>query len=71
MERDEAFRKLLAPRGRLTAIANAVDLTPAAVWKWKKIPAERARTVSRALGIPLHEIRPDLWSEPAKANLEE
>jgi DNA-binding transcriptional regulator YdaS (Cro superfamily) len=71
MERDEAFQKLLAPRGRLTAIATAVELTPAAVWKWKRIPAERARTVSRALGIPLHEVRPDLWSDPTLKNLEE
>lgn len=28
-------------------------------------PAMRAKTISRAFGIPLHEIRPDLW---ARAN---
>ena len=37
---------------------------------WKrgsiKIPVDRARRIHEALGIPLHEIRPDVW-RPAEA----
>jgi DNA-binding transcriptional regulator YdaS (Cro superfamily) len=31
------------------------------------IPAHHARKVAKALGIPLHEIRPDIWPPRAKA----
>jgi hypothetical protein len=29
--------------------------------QWKKIPAERAHLISELTGIPLHDLRPDLW----------
>jgi DNA-binding transcriptional regulator YdaS (Cro superfamily) len=31
------------------------------------IPAHHARKVAKALGIPLHQIRPDIWPPRAKA----
>lgn len=54
-------------RGRMTQIAEAVNLSAAAVCRWKRIPAERAQMISKALGLPLHELRPDLWPAPVES----
>jgi DNA-binding transcriptional regulator YdaS (Cro superfamily) len=50
---------------RLAEIAGVNYSTVATSWKRKgRVPAERAQAVSDGLGVPLHEIRPDLWREP-------
>jgi len=35
------------------------------MWKAHGVPANRAPAVSRITGIPLHELRPDLFDAPA------
>lgn len=50
--------------GRLAEIAGVDRTSIAASWKRAgRVPAARAHAISAALGIPLHEIRPDLWHE--------
>ena len=48
-----------------------VPLTVQAVNDWKKlkrgVPASRVMIVSRVLGIPPHEIRPDVFAPPEAA----
>ena len=54
----------------LSRLARGVGVKPQAVASWiekGRIPAERARDVSRETGIPLHELRPDLWPETVAA----
>lgn len=53
-------------RGRMKEIAQAVNLSVPAVCRWKRIPAERAQVISKALGLSLHELRPDLWPSPSE-----
>lgn len=50
-----------AERGRRTALAKAIGITPAAIWQWQKVPAERIGDISRFTGIPLEELRPDIF----------
>lgn len=50
-----------AERGRLTKLAAALNVTPAAIPQWPKVPAERVVQVSEATGIPRQELRPDLY----------
>ena len=52
---------------RLSDLARAVDVDKATATRWSQgnIPPERVRDVASATGIPLHELRPDLWDAPA------
>lgn len=52
---------LKAERGRLTKLSNALGLTPSAIKQWVVIPAERMADVSRLTGIPMDELRPDIF----------
>lgn len=48
-------------------LAKALGVSAQAVHNWKlrgTIPAERAKDVAAATGVPLHELRPDLWDAP-------
>lgn len=51
--------------GRLAAL---LGMHHSSVCKWKKvgrIPTDRALAIHRLSGIPLHEMRPDVWPAPA------
>jgi DNA-binding transcriptional regulator YdaS (Cro superfamily) len=52
--------------GSVKALAAAAGVRPQAVSQWRAIPPERARAIADAFGIPLCELRPDLWDAPAK-----
>ena len=54
---------LKAERGRLSRLAEALKITPGAVAQWGKVPAERIGDISRATGIPLRDLRPDLFAD--------
>jgi len=48
-------------RGLSAKIAAICNLSTAAVWMWKRVPAKHVNAVSRVLGIPRERIRPDLY----------
>jgi pyruvate kinase len=54
-----------AERGRLTKLAIALRVTPGAIAQWRKVPAERVKSVSQVTGIEPHNLRPDIF-EPAQ-----
>lgn len=56
---------LRSRRGVMAKVADRLGLTRAAVATWKRVPAERVRAVADITGIPLHELRPDLYDPPA------
>ena len=49
------------------ALAARLGVTHPSVLRWAagRVPAERVRAVSAETGIPLHELRPDLFDAPA------
>ncbi len=47
--------------GGLSELARQLGVKRQAVFAWKRIPAERARKVSEITGIPLADLRPDLY----------
>lgn len=51
-------------RGRVNELARVAGCSKQAVSAWKRIPADRAPAIAKAMGIPLHELRPDLWPVP-------
>lgn len=60
-KRSPLYKYLKAERGRLTKLAVALKITPAAINQWKIIPADKLVAISRETGIPRHELRPDLY----------
>ena len=61
---EEAIRASGGP----SALARALGIDHSSVIGWRKkgrVPAERVRKVSEISGIPLHELRPDLFDAPA------
>lgn len=50
---------------KLAEIAGVHQTTVSASWRRSgRVPVDRAHRISEALGIPLHEIRPDVWRAP-------
>jgi hypothetical protein len=56
--------QVIAAAGGTIALAEAagVDRTTVLYWRSRgRIPVERALRINEELGIPLHEMRPDVW----------
>jgi DNA-binding transcriptional regulator YdaS (Cro superfamily) len=63
MEIDELI-ELAGGTAKLGKVAG-VDRTTVNYWKAvNRVPVKRALKINAALGIPLHEIRPDVWKLP-------
>lgn len=56
-----------AERGRRKRLAEHLEIFPGALSQWNQVPATRATEVSDFTGIPLHDLRPDVFPTPAKA----
>ncbi len=57
--------------GMKAALARHLGISPAAVSKWDRIPAERVVEVESFTGIPRERLRPDLYrrvSYPQKSS---
>ncbi len=46
----------------LARVARELGITRGAVAQWGKVPAERIGAVSQITGIPLAQLRPDLFA---------
>ena len=61
--------KFIFEKGTFTRIARELGINPRVPGRWfssgRKVPADRVPAVSRILGIPRHELRPDLWEPPS------
>ena len=69
LERESVERAKKAAGGA-TMLARKLTIaghpiTPQAVSLWRQVPPERVGPVSQVTGIPVHELRPDLWPEQA------
>jgi DNA-binding transcriptional regulator YdaS (Cro superfamily) len=48
-------------RMSLARLAREIGVTRGAVAQWKRVPAERLGQVSQVTGIPMKQLRPDLF----------
>lgn len=58
---DKLTTWIKAERGRLKKLADACGISHSAVWQWDRVPGERLVAVSRVTGIPMQELRPDMF----------
>lgn len=59
---DKLTEYLKAERGRMSDLARELGVTPGAIKQWNEVPAARMGDVSRVTGIPMEELRPDIWA---------
>ena len=48
--------------GGVAKLAKAIGLTRAAIYLWKRVPAERVIKVEKASGVKREKLRPDLYA---------
>jgi hypothetical protein len=58
------IQQVIDAAGGTKALAAHLGIKAPSIYSWKRVPAERARAVSKITGIPLHVLRPDVWPAP-------
>lgn len=64
--RDPALEELLSRRGAVKRIAEACNISTAAVSQWRRVPKVRIGQVAEALGVQPENVRPDLYGRDAE-----
>jgi DNA-binding transcriptional regulator YdaS (Cro superfamily) len=64
---DKLSEWLKAERGRLSRLAGELKITPGAIAQWNEVPAERMGDIARVTGIPMQELRPDIFAKAEAA----
>ena len=60
--RDAALQKAIETAGSIGALARLLGIAQPSVSAWTRVPADRVGAVEAAVGIPRHELRPDLFA---------
>ena len=63
---ENPIQRAITAAGSVSALAKALGIAPQAISQWRRVPADRAKLIETAFGIPRHELRPDLWDAPGK-----
>ena len=63
--RPTSITEAIKRAGSVKALAAAAGVRPQAISQWKQVPVERVARISEVLGIPRHELRPDIYEAPA------
>lgn len=51
--------------GSINALARALEIDPAAVSRWKRIPSGRVIEIEKKVGVAREVLRPDLYERAA------
>lgn len=65
-DRKQALKRAIDAAGGSGALAATLGITAQAVSQWDEVPPLRVLAVERVSGVPRHELRPDLYPEPAE-----
>lgn len=73
MSKDPIIKEAIALAGSLSKLAAVCvsartpnGITPQAVWKWKRIPAEHVLAIESLTGIRRERLRSDIFGAPRK-----
>ena len=67
MTRTEALTRAIEAAGGLAGLAKPLGISIQAISQWDEVPPLRVLAVEQISGVPRHELRPDLYPEPADA----
>lgn len=62
-EMRRALERAVEAIGSYSAVARLLNLTRQGVQSWDICPPNRVVAISKASGVPRHELRPDLYPE--------
>lgn len=65
--REPQVQRVIDAAGGIPALAGALKIKVPSIYSWRRVPPARVIDLERITGIPRHEIRPDLYPEPAEA----
>ena len=63
---DRAIRLMRATRGLPAKVAKECGINRAAVYQWRRVPAQHAMRVARLLDLDVGRVRPDIFNPPAE-----
>lgn len=52
--------------GDVVALADLLKITPQAIYQWADIPIGRCPEISRLTGVPLADLRPDVFGDAGR-----
>lgn len=61
MNAQPMIRYAAASVGGVAKLAEKIGVTRAAVYNWRRVPAERVLEIERITGVSRHVLRPDLY----------
>jgi DNA-binding transcriptional regulator YdaS (Cro superfamily) len=61
MDRETGVIAAVDKAGGYHALARVLGIQPTAVWRWKRVPAERCAQIEREVGVKREILRPDLF----------
>lgn len=64
--RDPALSAAIEKAGGVKALADALKITRAAVFQWKRTPIERVFAVEEITGVSRKKLRPDIFLAPKR-----
>lgn len=69
--RDPGLNRAIDAVGGVAQLARRIGITQPSVSNWNRVPAERVIAVEAVTGIPRVQLRPDLYSEFAVADVDD
>lgn len=65
----DGLQKAMEVMGSRSALARALGIDQAAIFRWKQIPSKWIIPIERVSGVPREELRPDLYLAPRPKRL--
>lgn len=66
MSKQTPLERAIAAAGGPPRLAEALGITPEAIYQWDVLPVARVLEVEKLTGVPRHELRPDYYPPPDK-----
>ncbi len=64
---DPVLELIIEKAGSASELARRLNITPAAVLQWDRVPVGRVIAVEGITGISRYRIRPDIYGHPPEA----